>query len=158
MSTSSQKETQSDYQTLDNNFWVIREGSNIDVPGVLWDTQTGKHGVLLFTSRDTAVKFCKMQDPSLIEKLVPLTRRVVGDEHGNVTVIQSGLVRIARRIMVNKMEGDIPHFIIDHPGTKGIAKFVSVEEVAFGNRTKVDSKVSTKKMQDIIKDALYNDE
>ena len=126
-------------------FWAINERSDIGVPAVELDMTTGKYMVLVWTSKESALKYCYMRNPSAARNIYQLPRRSRKDNDGKVEVVQVGLLKIARRIMMAKL-GDITHFVIDHPGTAGgRALYLSVEDMAYLGRKPVPSNMKSAK-------------
>lgn len=134
---------------LDHEFWAISERSDAGIPAVELDMTTGKYVVLLFSSKDSAKKYCWIRNPSASEHLYPLTRRTVTLPSGKKEVQQVGLIKIARRILLSKMD-HITHFVVDHPGTRGIATYISVEDVAMIGRTPVSKGASSSELREAI--------
>ena len=136
MTESSKTETKEIQFSLDLNgyYWAINERSDMGVPAVELDISTGKYLVLLFTSKESAQKFCYVRNPDAAANIYQLPRRIRKDETtGKQEVIQTGLIKIACRILTAKM-GEISHFVIDHPGTRGPATYLSVEDMAYAGR------------------------
>ncbi len=123
-------------------FWAINERSDVGIPAVELDITTGKYVVLIWTSKESAMKYCYMRNPEAVKNLYQLPRRTHKDANGRVEVLQVGLLKIARRILVSKME-EITHFVIDHPGTRGPAMYLSVEDMAYLGRKPVPKNVKS---------------
>ena len=116
---------------LDGPVFAINERSPIGVPAVELDTTIGKHVVLIFTSREAAKKWCYLHRPDATDNIFELTRKTIDGE-----VVQVGLIKVARVILRGYPE--IKSFVINHPGARGIASYISVEDVAFLGRKKPD--------------------
>jgi hypothetical protein len=126
-------------------FWAINERSDIGVPAVELDMMSGKYVVLIWTSKESALKYCYIKNPSAAKNIYQLPRRSRRDASNNVEVIQVGLLKIARRIMMAKLQ-EISHFVIDHPGTAGgRAMYLSVEDMAYLGRKPVPKDIKTAK-------------
>jgi hypothetical protein len=125
-------------------FWAINERSDVGIPAVELDITTGKQNVLVWTSKESALKYCYIRNPDAIKNLYQLPRRSRKDASGKTEIIQVGLLKIARRILMSKME-EITHFVIDHPGTKGPAMYLSVEDMAYLGRKPVPNDVRSAK-------------
>jgi len=117
--------------TLDGPVFAINERSPTGIPAVELDTTLGKHVVLVFTSHDAANKWCYLHRPNAAPNIYELTRKTIDGE-----ITQVGLIKIARILLRGYPE--IQWFVIDHPGARGRASYISVEDVAFLGRKKPD--------------------
>ena len=126
------------------------------IPAVELDITTGKYVVLLWTSKEAALKYCYVQKPGAEKNLYQLTRRSSKDNTGKTQVIQSGLIRIARSLLLSKM-AEVTHFVIDHPGTRGPALYLPVEDVANVGRKRLPETVKTGKDLHRFLDAIDDD-
>lgn len=112
---------------LSGPLYAIDERSNIGIPAVQLDTATGARVVLIFTSKDAAKKYCYLRNPDAVSNIFELTRRTLDGE-----IVQTGLIKIARVLYRDYPE--VSSFVIDHPGTKGPASYLSVEDAVFLGR------------------------
>lgn len=139
-------------------FWAINERSDIGLPAVELDMQTGKYNILVWTSKEAAQKYCWLKSPEAVQNLYQLPRRTRKDESGKTEIIQVGLLKIARRVMVSKLE-EITHFVIDHPGTTNSrALYLSVEDMAYMGRKPVPKEVRSAKDLRNFLDSIQEDE
>lgn len=115
---------------LNGVYWAINAQSDIGIPAVELDLDSGKHLVLFFSSPEAAQKFCYLKNPEGIKNLYQLQRTARKDEAtGKIETVQVGLIKIARRIEAARMT-DISDFVLDHPGGLGPAMYVSVKDMA----------------------------
>lgn len=157
-----QKEKKDEKQVkLDLNahyFWAINERSDIGIPAVEQDMTTGKYSVLIWTSKDLALKYCYIKNPHAAKLLYQLPRRSRKDPAGKVEIAQVGLIKIARRILTSRM-AEVSHFIIDHPGTAGgQASYLSVEDMAYLGRKPVPNEIRSAKDLKNFLDTIENDD
>ena len=134
---------------LDQEFWAISERSNAGIPAVELDITTGKYVVLIFSSRDLAKKYCYVRNPNVVDNLYSLTRRTKTLPSGKKEVEQVGLIKVARNILLGKLD-HITHFVLDHPGTRGVATYISVEDIAMLGRTPVSKNAGISELKDAI--------
>lgn len=125
-------------------FWAINERSDVGIPAVELDITTGKYAVLIWTSKEAALKYCYLRKPEAAKNLYQLPRRSRRDALGRPEILQVGLLKVARRILLSRME-EITHFIIDHPGAKGTSMHLSVEDMAYLGRKPVPSDLKSAK-------------
>jgi len=124
-------------------FWAINERSDVGIPACELDMTTGKYNVLIWTSRESAMKYCWMRNPEGVKNIFSLPRRSRKTPDGKVEIVQVGLLKIARRIMMSKLQ-EITHFVIDHPGTAGgRASYLSVEDMAYLGRKPVPKEIKS---------------
>jgi len=135
--------------SLDQEFWAINERSDVGVPAVELDITTGKYVVLVFSSKESAKKYCWVRKPEAVEHLYALQRRTLTLASGKKETQQVGLIKIARNIVMNKLD-HITHFVVDHPGTSGSATYIAVEDIAMVGRTPVPKGASSSELRDAI--------
>lgn len=115
--------------SLNGPLFAIHERSEEGIPAVEFDGQTGKYVVLVFTSEESAKKYCWLRKPAMANWIFELPRRV------NPTtreVQQVGLIRIARKCHLSHPE--VSHVVFDHPGTQGPAHYATIDDLALLNR------------------------
>tara|TARA_R100001132_G_C3233449_1_gene67078 strand:+ start:12 stop:449 length:438 start_codon:yes stop_codon:yes gene_type:complete len=108
---------------LDGSLWTIRTDNADHIPAVELDVTTGNRGVLLFTSKEAAERFCWLRNPDAASKVYELTRRYRDDG----SVLQQSLLKMCRKLVVDYP--DLNHFVINHPGNKGHASYISVHDM-----------------------------
>lgn len=131
---------------MDGPVFAINERSPSGIPAVELDTTTGTHVVLIFTSREAASKWCYLHRPDANDNIFEFTRKTVDGK-----IVQSGLIKVARSLMRGHPE--IQYFVINHPGSRGVASYISVEDVAFLGRKK-PSEIQDDNFQSAMDDAL----
>jgi len=132
MSDNEEQQIKLDLSAL--HFWAINERNDIGIPAVEQDTSTGNYNVLIWTSKESALKYCWVKKPDAAHLIYPLHRRTRRLADGTSEVIQAGLIKIARHIMTGKHR-EITHFVIDNPGTAtGRALYLLVEDMAYLGR------------------------
>lgn len=123
--------------SLNGYYWAINERSELGIPAVELDMDSGKQLVLIFSSKESAQKFCYIRNPDAAVKIYSLPRTTRKDETtGKVEIVQTGLIKIARHILSARLE-NISHFVIDHPGTSGSATYLTVQDMAYVGRKPV---------------------
>lgn len=128
--------------SLDGYFYALEEGGDAGVPAVFLDDTKGSEAVLIFSSKDLAKKYCYLTRPKAINSIYQLDRKTVEDSSGNKTMMQSGLIKIARSIKKHRLD-HITDFVFDHPGTIGTASYVSVDDIANYGRKPVPANIAT---------------
>lgn len=113
---------------LDGPVFAIDERSEGGIPAIEFDSTLGSRVALIFTSREAAQRYCYRRRPRAMDNIYELTRKSMG-ERG---IVQTGLIKVARNVL--KSHPEITHFVFDHPGGKGRASYLSVEDVAFLGR------------------------
>lgn len=131
---------------LEGPLFALNERSPTGVPAVELDTTTGKYVVPVFTSKESATKYCYLHRPDAVDNIFEFTRKTIDGE-----ITQTGLIKVARTILRGHPE--IQAFVLDHPGAKGLASYISVEDVAFLGRKK-PSEISDDDFQSAIDEAL----
>jgi hypothetical protein len=98
---------------LDNlEFYAIKVGQEDGIPAVEQDLSTGQYNVLIFTSYESASKYCYLRKPTHKDNIYKLDKKTE-----NKRIIQTGLLRIARKCCVDyKYIGGV---VFDHPGVSG---------------------------------------
>jgi len=126
---------------LTGYFYAINENSDIDIPAVFLDDTTGTEAILIFSSIETAKKYCYVTRPAASPAIYQLDRKTMEIE-GESTVVQTGLIRIARNVKKHRMS-QITHFVLDHPGTVGRASYIEVDSISSYGRRPIPSGITT---------------
>lgn len=101
-------------------FFALRSNKKDEIPAIEHDYTTGKFAVLVFSSLESAKRFCYHRGISEVD-IVELSRRK------NIPMEQIGLLKIARAI--DKDYSHIEYFVFDHPGRSGPADFVRIKDM-----------------------------
>lgn len=120
---------------LDGALFAIDERSNNGIPAVELNMSLGpaaERVVLIFTSRTAAERYCRLKRPAAAANIFEFTRKSL-EGRG---VVQTGLIKVAR--VIRRDHPEITGFVLDHPGTRGPAHYLSVDDVAFLGRKKPD--------------------
>lgn len=139
-------ETPKPFDISQLNFWAINERAESGIPACEMDMTTGNLVVLVWTSRDAALKYCYLKKPEAAGFIQSLPRVSRQNAQGKIEFVQSGLIRIARKIRASPGLSQITDFLIDHPGTAGSpVKYLSINEVAEVGRIHVPPTVKSSK-------------
>lgn len=135
--------------SLDGPLFAINERSSAGIPAIELDTTTGRRVVLIFTSRQAAQKFCYLRRPEAEANIYELTRRTLDGQ-----LVQTGLIKVARTLARDYPE--VSDFVLDHPGTRGPAAYLSVEDAVYLGRRKPEA-IEQDDLQSALDDALRQD-
>lgn len=128
---------------LNGYYWSINVQSDMGIPAVELDMDSGTQSVLIFTSVELAKKFCYLRNPEGLNNIYQISRTTRRNEHtGKQEIVQSGLIKIARRILTARLT-NISNFILDHPGRLGPANYISMKDMAHLGRTAVPKELSS---------------
>ena len=107
---------------LTGTFYAINAGSPDGIPSVEMNQATGKLQVLIFTSKESARRYCYLKRQGLEAYIIELDKTTFRGK-----VLQSGLVRMAKLIV--KKYPQITQFILDPPPRHGCALFIGVKDL-----------------------------
>lgn len=134
---------------LSGSLYVIKSNSSEIIPAMELDRIDNSYNILVFTSIENAKRYCHFRNPEGKDNIVRLSKKKLYEKW-----YPSGLLRIAYTAQKHYNK-EIKHFVFDHPGTRGHAQYISVEDVLGLVKTKKNMEIKDKNE---LKDFLNNQE